>query len=158
MAWGLISVGAVITLGSGVIGFVWLNRLPDLHPVSFGEQTQVTATSSAEATIFHLHRPRSDPCLPGNDAGRQARRAGCAAAVSAVGGHGVQPRLHHDIQYHLHGQLRGPGQAGQFGVAEVRGFPEVAFLAMGSLGLLSSATGGVVAWRRSRTTPAARPA
>ena len=50
-AWVLIIVGAVIALGSGVTGFVWLNRVPDLHPVSFGEQLEITAAGSATVTI-----------------------------------------------------------------------------------------------------------
>ena len=43
------------------------------------------------------------------------------------------------------------GEPGQFAVAEVGDFPEAQFLAVGSAGLLLSATGGVMAWRARRT-------
>jgi hypothetical protein len=49
----------------------------------------------------------------------------------------------------------GPGQVGRFAVAEVGNFPEAVFLAVGSLGLLLCAAGGVLAWRHRRT-PAAQ--
>jgi hypothetical protein len=48
----LIIAGAVITLGSGAAGFLWLNRVPDLRPVTFGEQAQITATGSGGASIY----------------------------------------------------------------------------------------------------------
>jgi hypothetical protein len=50
-----------------------------------------------------------------------------------------------------------PGQGGRFAVAEVGGFPEAAFLAVGSLGLLLCTGGAVLARRRHRDLTA-RPA
>jgi hypothetical protein len=41
-----------------------------------------------------------------------------------------------------------PGETGQFAVAEVSSFPERTFLAVGSLGIILCATGGVLAWRQ----------
>ncbi len=48
----LVVVGAVMTLGFSVVGFLWLNRAPDLDPVPFGERSEITATGSGTATIF----------------------------------------------------------------------------------------------------------
>ena len=52
--WGgvLIVAGAVTTVIAAVVGYLWLQRMPELRPVDFGQQVQVTATESTSATIF----------------------------------------------------------------------------------------------------------
>jgi hypothetical protein len=156
-AWGLIIIGAVITLGSGVIGVVWLNRMPDLHPVPFGEQAQITASGSGGATIFTSTGQAATPaCQATTPDGRplvlgEPQRYQQSARMESIYGFTTTSGTTYTVS------CGDPGQAGQFAVAEVSAFPEVAFLAVGSLGLLLSAAGGVLAWRRGRT-PATHPA
>jgi hypothetical protein len=58
----VITAGVVTTLTSAIVGYLWLQRMPDLQPVDFGQPAQITATRSTSATIFAstgLSRPPS---------------------------------------------------------------------------------------------------
>ena len=154
-AWVLIIVGAVMTLGSGVTGFVWLNRVPDLHPVSFGERLELTATGSGTVTIFTSTGQSSAPTcrVTTHDGGevvlgephRYQQSEGMESSYGFTGTSGTTYTV----------SCESPGQIGRFAVAEVSNFPKAVFVTVGSLGLLLCAAGGVLAWRK-RHTPAAQ--
>jgi hypothetical protein len=146
----MILVGAVITLGSAAAGFVWLSRTPDLHTVPFGEQVQITATSSDEATIFTSTGQSAIPtCQAARQDGQQVmlgepQRYLQSARMESSYAFTTSPGATYLVR------CGDPGQVGRFAVAEVGGYPDSAFLRVGSLGLLLSAAGGVLAWRRRR--------
>ena len=141
-AWALVIVGAVILLGSGALGFVWLNRTPDLHPVPFGERATITASHPDTATIF---------TTSGLTAAASCRVTQDSGAV-ALGEPGRYQQFEGMESTYVFTTTRGatytvscgqPGQSGRFAVAEVGRFPEAAFLAAGSIGLLLC-VGGLV--------------
>ena len=150
---GFIIAGAVIMLGTAAVGFRWLNRVPELDPVPFGEQTQVTATGSGGATIF---TPTGQAVTPACQAVRDGRpvvltpprRYQQSAGLESSYGFTTTSGVTYTVG------CGNPGQLGQFAVAEVSGFPEAAFLAIGSLGLLLAVAGFVTG---PRTLVRARP-
>jgi hypothetical protein len=146
----LMIVGAVMTLGSAVMGFVWLNLAPELDPVPFGEQSQVTATRSGSATIFSpTGQSAAPPCTATTADGAEVGLGEPERYLQLEGmessyGFPTSAGSTYTVT------CGGPGQVGRFAVEEVSGFPEAVFLTVGSLGLLLCAGGGALAWRHRR--------
>jgi hypothetical protein len=143
----LIVVGAVIVLGSGVLGFIWLNHMPELHPVPFGEHAAITATRSGAATIFTTAGQATVPsCLVTTEhgaalaLGKPARFQQSEGLESTYGFTTTSGRT-----YTVSCSI--PGEGGRFAVGEIDRFPEAVFLVVGSIGLLTCVGGGVLAWR-----------
>jgi hypothetical protein len=157
IAWTLIVIGALITLGSGAAGFVWLNRVPDFDAVPFGEQTQITATDSGPATIYTSTGLDTTPvCVATSSDGEEVvldgpQRYQQAGEMESSYGFTAAPGLTYTVT------CGDAHQSGRFGVAEVSEFPQAAFLAVGSAGLALSAAAVVLAWRR-RSAPVGAPA
>jgi hypothetical protein len=151
----LMVIGAVITLGSAVTGFVWLNLAPELDPVPFGEQAQLTATRSGTATIFSpTGQSAAPPCTATTPDGAQVVLGEPARYLQLEGMESTYGfTTSAGSTYTVTCGSR--GQAGRFALEEVSRFPERVFLMVGSLGLLLFA-GGALAWRhrRGHTAPA----
>jgi hypothetical protein len=156
MAWVLVIVGALMALGSGAVGFLWLNRVPDMHPVPYGEQSEFTATGSGAVTIFTSTGQSTAPtCRITTRDGRnvavgEAERYQQAEGLDSTYGFTATPGTTYTIS------CGSPGQLGRFAGAMVNTFPTGVFIATGSFGLLVCAVGGVLA-RRQRRTEAGRP-
>ena len=156
MAWVLVSVGALMAVGSGAAGFLWLNRVPDLHPVPYGEQSEFTATGSGAVTIFTSTGQSTAPaCRVTTRDGRnvavgEAERYQQAEGMESTYGFTATPGTTYTVSY------GSPGQLGSFAVAMGNTFPTGVFMATGSFGLLLCAAGGILAWRQRRTE-AGRP-
>jgi hypothetical protein len=141
----LIVGGIAITLASAVVGVVWLDRMPDVHPVAFGEQVQITATESTTATIYAstaLSRPPSceaisqdGTAVPVGEAGRYLQEAGLESAL----GFAVVSGRTYTVT------CTGATEAGRFAVAQDAAVPEDAFMAAGLLGLIVGAAGVALA-------------
>lgn len=146
----LIVAGAVTTLASAVVGYLWLHRMPELQPVDFGQQAQITATESTSATIFAstgLSRPPScevnsengDPVHVG-EAERYYQEGGLESAL----GFPVTSGTTYTVR------CTGATEAGRFAVAQDAAVPEGVFIAAGSLGVVMCGVGGVLMARQRR--------
>ena len=146
----LVLVGALTVLVSAGVGFTWLNRMPDLQPVDFGQQAQVRAQESTSATIYAstgMSRPPSctvttgdgDP-VPVGDAQRYHQAGG----LESAGGFPVTAGTTYAVT------CRGAADDGRFAVAEDAVVPEGVFIAAGALGLAMCGAGGLLAHRRRR--------
>lgn len=153
----LMIIGAVMTLGSAVTGFVWLNLAPKLDPVPFGEQSQLTATRSGTATIFSpTGQSAAPPCTATTPDGAEVvlgepERYLQLEGMESSYGFPTSSGSTYTVT------CGDPGQVGRFAVEEVSRFPEAVFLTFGSLGLLACAA-GALAWRHrpSTATPGRR--
>lgn len=146
----LIVAGAVITLASAGVGYLWLHRIPELQPVDFGQHVQIIATESTSATIFAstgLSRPPScevisengDPVAVGN-----ARRYHQGGGLESTFGFSVTSGTRYTVT------CSSATEAGRFAVAQDAAVPEGVFIAAGSLGLVICAGGGVLMARQRR--------
>lgn len=149
----LMIAGMGAALGSGVVGFVWLSRAPELRPVPFGEQVEITATGAGAVSVFTpTGRATAPQCRAATQDGRnvtlgESRRYQQAEGMESSYGFTTESGLTYRVS------CGDPGEAGRFAVAEVGRFPEAVLLAVGSLGLLACAAGGVLDWRHRRTPP-----
>lgn len=144
----LIVAGAVTTLASIVVGYVWIQRMPALQPVDFGQQVQITATKSTSATIFAstgLSRAPSCEVTSGNgdavpvgDAERYHQGGGLESAFGFPATSGTTYTV----------TCRSAAEAGRFAVAQDAAAPEGVFIAAGTLGLVMCGVGGLLAARR----------
>jgi hypothetical protein len=146
----LIVGGAVLTLASAVVGYLWLQRMPELQPVDFGEQVQVTATESTSATIY------------------ASTGLSQAPSCEVTSGHGASVTVGEAERYLQEGGLESAfgfpvasgttyavtctsaTEAGEFAVAQDDAVPEGAFMAAGLLGLVVCGVGVVLAARQRR--------
>lgn len=135
---------------SAVVGYLWLQRMPELEPVDFGQQVQITATESTSATIFvstGLSRPPScevtsedgDPVAAG-DAERYHQGGGLESAF----GFPVTSGTTYTVR------CGRAAEGGRFAVAQDAAAPEAVFIGVGSLGLVMCGVGAVVAARQRR--------
>ena len=144
----LILAGAATVFVSAALGYVLLNRMPDLQPVDFGQQAQIRATESTSATIFAstgMSQPPSCEVTSGNgdpvtvgDAQHYHQRAGLESAL----GFAVTSGTTYTVT------CRGAAEDGRFAVAQDAAVPEVSFIAAGSPGLVMLVVGGLLAFRQ----------
>lgn len=133
---------------SAAVGYVWLNRIPELQPVDFGQQTSIRATESTSATIFAstgMSQPPSCEVTAGNvdpvtvgDAQRYHQGAGLESAW----GFPVISETTYTVT------CLGAAEDGRFAVAQDAAVPELGFIAAGSLGLVMFVLGGLVVFRQ----------
>lgn len=146
----LVLAGAVTVLVSAGIGFVWLNRMPDLQPVDFGQQAQIRATESTSATIYAstgMSRPPSCTVTTGNGnpvTVGDAQHYHQAGGLESAGGFLVTAGTTYTVT------CRGAAGDGRFAVAQDAAVPEGILIAAGSLGLAMCGAGGLLAFRRRR--------
>jgi hypothetical protein len=147
----LIVAGAVTTLASAAVGYLWLHRMPELRPVDFGQQVKITATESTSATIFAstgLSRPPSCEVTSANG-GRVtlggARRYYQGGGLESAFGFPVTAGTTYTVTC---GSATETGR--RFAVAEDAAVPEVVFITAGSLGLVMCGVGGVLMVRQRR--------
>jgi hypothetical protein len=143
----LLILGAVMTLGSAVLGFVWLNRVPDLQTVAFGEPTQFTATGTAATIFTPTGLSTAPPCdvttpdgvaLELGEPERYQQSAGMESSYGFTASSGMTYTV----------GCGSPGQTGRFAVAEVSHFPAGVFVAVGSVGVILCAGAGLLVWRQ----------
>ena len=146
----LFVAGALIVLASAVSGWLSLNRMPDLSPVSFGEQVEIAASEPATATIFvSTGLARAPACqvtagdgnrVTAGEAERYQQRGGLESAfgfpLSAGATYAVTCGRATD--------------SGRFAVARDADVPEEAFIAAGPLGALTCGSGLVLVVRERR--------
>jgi hypothetical protein len=141
----LIVAGAVTTLTSAAVGYLWLHRMPELRPVDFGQQVQITATASTSATIFAstgLSRPPSCEVTSGNGGPvtlGEAERYYQSGGLESAFGFPVTAGTTYTVTC---GSAAETGR--RFAVAEDAAVPEGVFIAAGSLGLVMCGVGGVL--------------
>ena len=146
----LIVGGAVLTLASAVVGFLWLQRMPELQPVDFGEQVQISATESTSATIYAstgLSQAPSCEVTLGDGARAtvgEAERYLQEGGLESAFGFPVASGTTYTVT------CTSPTEAGQFAVAQDDAVPEGAFMAAGLLGLVVCGVGVVLAARQRR--------
>ena len=137
-------------LVSAAVGFVWLERMPELQPVDFGQQTSLRATESTSATIFAstgMSQPPSCEVTSGNGVPvtvGDARRYHQGAGLESASGFPVTSGTTYTVT------CRGAAEDGRFAVAQDAAVPQVSFIAAGSLGLVMSVVGGLVAFAQRR--------
>ena len=142
-AWGLFLVGIVVALGTAVVGYVGLNNVPNLKPVSLGEQVAITATDSDTATIFTPAGMGTAPsCRVATLDGTRIAlvepdRYQQSEGLEATYGFPVTSGTTYTV---VCGERDQPGQ---FAVAEVSTFPEGVFLIVGAVGIVLCIAG----WR-----------
>ncbi|MFC5177662.1 hypothetical protein [Nocardioides taihuensis] len=146
----LIVGGAVLTLASAVVGYLWLQRMPELQPVDFGEQVQITPTESTSATIYAstgLSQAPSCEVTSGDgdsvtvgEADRYLQERGLESAFGFPVASGTTYTV----------TCTSATEAGQFAVAQDDAVPEGAFMAAGLLGLVVCGVGVVLAARQRR--------
>lgn len=138
--------GGLAAFGSG--GHTWLKRIPELQPVGFGQQVEISATASMSATIFAstgMSRPPScdmitengDPVTVG-EVSRYVQGGGLESAFGFPMTSGTTYVV----------TCRGEAPEGCFAVAPDVAVPEGIFIAAGSLGLLMCVVGIVLAARQ----------
>lgn len=146
----LIVAGAVTTVIAAVVGYLWLQRMPELRPVDFGQQVQVTATESTSATIFAstgLSRPPSCEVTSENGVPvtvGEAARYHQGGGLESAFGFPVSSGTTYTVR------CGSSTEAGRFAVAQDAAVPEGVFIAAGSLGLVMCGWGGVLAARQRR--------
>lgn len=144
----LILAGAATMLISAAVGYVWLERMPELKPVDFGQQAQIRATESTSATIFAstgMSQPPSCEVTSGNgdpvtvgDAHHYHQEGG----LESASGFPVTAGTTYTVT------CRGASEDGRFAVAQDAAVPEGIFIAAGSLGLVMCVVGGLLAFRQ----------
>jgi hypothetical protein len=145
----LVVAGAVTTLTSAAVGFLWLHRMPELRPVDFGQQVQITATQSTSATIFAstgLSRPPSCEVTSGNGGPVTvggAERYYQGGGLESAFGFPVTAGTQYTVTC---GSATETGR--RFAVAEDAPVSEGVFIAAGSLGLVMCGVGGVLMARQ----------
>lgn len=145
----LIVAGAVTTLTSAAGGFLWLHRMPELRPVDFGQQVQITATESRSATIFAstgLSRPPSCDVTSENGGPvtvGEATRYYQGGGLESAFGFPVTAGTTYTVKC---GSATETGR--RFAVAQDAAVPEGVFIAAGSLGLVMCGVGGVLMARQ----------
>jgi hypothetical protein len=146
----LIVGGALLTLASAVVGYLWLQRVPELNPVDFGEHVTVTATKSASATIFASTGLSRAPSCDVTTGDRASVTVGEAARYQQKGG--LESAFGFPVEsgttYRV--TCASATEAGQFAVAQDAAVPETAFMATGLLGLIACGGGVVLAARQRR--------
>ena len=146
----LVLVGALTVLVSAGVGFTWLNRMPDLQPVDFGQQAQVRAQESTSATIYAstgMSRPPSCTVSPGTGelvTVGDAQDYHQAGGLESAGGFLVTAGTTYTVT------CRSEAGDGRFAVAQDAAVPEGIFIAAGSLGLAMCGVGGLLAFRRQQ--------
>jgi len=152
----LVTAGALTVLASAVSGWLLLDRMPDLSPVSFGQQVHITASETATATIYvstGLARAPVCEVTAGNgvrmtaaDAGHYRQRGGLESAFGFPMSAGTSYTV-------TCGRVT---ESGRFAVARDADVPEGAFIGAGTLGVLACFVGLVLAAgeRRTRRSPA----
>jgi hypothetical protein len=146
----LIVGGAVVTLVSAVVGFLWLQRMPELQPVDFGEQVKITSTATTSATIYAstgLSRAPSCEVSIGDGASvavGEAERYLQEGGLESAFGFPVASGTTYTVT------CASATEAGRFAVAQDAAVPEGAFMAAGLLGLVVCGTGAVLVARQPR--------
>lgn len=154
LAWArvLIVVGVAIALVSAVLGYVWLQRMPELQPVDFGQHVPIVATETTSVTIFVSTGLSSPPSCEVTTENGGAVTVGEAESYHQAGG--------------LESAFAFPGtsgttyvvtcssaaEAGRFAVAQDVAVPVNVLIATGSLGLGLCGVGLVVTTGRRRAT------
>lgn len=146
----LILVGVATTLTSAAVGYVWLQRMPELQPVAFGRQVQITARDSTSATIFAstgLSRPPS--CEVASESGDQVT---VGDPERYYQGDGLESAFGFPVATGGTYRVRcsSAAEGGRFAVAEDMAVPEGVFIAAGSLGLVMCGLGGLLTARQGR--------
>jgi hypothetical protein len=143
----LVVAGAVTTLASAVVGYLWLHHTPALQAVDFGQRVQITATKSASATIFAstgLSRPPSCEVTSGNGEAvtvGEAERYHQGGGLESAFGFPVTSGTTYTVACSA-------TETGRFAVAQEAEVPEGLFIAAGSLGLVMCGVGGVLIARQ----------
>lgn len=146
----LIVAGAVIALASAVVGALSRQRMPEMHPVDFGQQVQITATDATTATIFgstglsqapscKVATANSEP-VPVGEAERYRQGGGLESVFSFPVTAGTTYTV-----------TCAAAEPGRFAVAQDAAVPTGVFIAAGSLGLVMFGVGLIWA-RRPRAT------
>lgn len=151
VAWArvLVVAGAVTTLASAVVGYLWLHRMPGLQAVDFGQRVQFAATESASATIFAstgLSRPPSCEVTSGSGEAvtvGEAEHYHQGGGLESAFGFPVTSGTTYTVTCSA-------TETGRFAVAQDADVPEGLFIAAGSLGLVMCGVGGVLIARQRR--------
>jgi hypothetical protein len=142
--------GAVLILASAVVGYVWLQRMPELQPVDFGEHGQITATDSTTATIYAATGLSQAPSCEVTSEDGTSVAVGEAERYRQEGG--LESAFGFPVAAGTTYTVTGSGatETGQFAVAQDDAVPEGAFMAAGLLGLVVCGVGVVLAARQRR--------
>jgi hypothetical protein len=142
--------GAVLILASAVVGYLWLQRMPELQPVDFGEHVEITATESTAATIYASTGLSQAPScevtsedgssVTEGEADRYRQEGGLESAFGFPMTSGTTYTV----------TCTSATEAGHFAVAQDDAVPEGAFIAAGLLGLVVCGVGVVLAARQRR--------
>ena len=154
LAWArvLIVVGVAIALASAVLGYVWLQRMPELQPVDFGQRVPVVATETTSVTIFvstGLSSPPSCEVTTGNGGAvtvGEAERYHQGGGLESAFGFPVTSGTTYVVT------CSSAAEAGRFAVAQDVAVPVNVLIATGSLGLALCGAGLVVTTGRRRAT------
>jgi hypothetical protein len=137
-------------LVSAAVGYLWLKRMPELHPVDFGQQAQIRATESTSATIFAstgMSQPPSCEVASGNGdpvAVGEAERYLQEGGLESTFGFPVASGTTYTVT------CTTATEAGRFAVTQDATVPEGVFMETGLLGLVVCGTGVVLAARQRR--------
>jgi hypothetical protein len=154
LAWArvLVVVGVAIALASAVVGYVWLQRMPELQPVDFGQRVPVVATETTSVTIFvstGLSSPPSCKVTTGNGGAvtvGEAERYHQGGGLESAFGFPVASGTTYVVT------CSSAAEAGRFAVAQDVAVPVNVLIATGSLGLALCGVGLVVTTGRRRAT------
>jgi hypothetical protein len=145
----LIVGGALLTLASAVVGYLWLGRVPELAPVDFGEQVEIISTDSASTTIYVSTGLSQAPSCEVTLANGAAVRVGEAERYVQQGG--LESAFGFVVPGTTYAVTCASAEPGQFAVAQHLAVPERVFIATGVLGLAACGVGVGLAVGRERS-------
>jgi hypothetical protein len=146
----LIVAGALIVLASAIVGYLWLQRMPELQPANFGQRVQITATESTSATIFaSTGLPGPPSCTVTSENGEpvtvgEAESYRQGGGLESTFGFAVTSGTTYTVT------CGSAGDAGRFAVAQDVATRQSLFIGAGMLGLVMCGVGGVLTARQRR--------